>query len=361
MRHYGSPKPRALALFLGLAVHFSSLIALGAEQEPEVPEKYILDYPVADAFCPPIRSTFFEVTQTMGVVRGHRFRQKLNGGYGLPVVDKVGDKHLLHLGADLGWHQVGEPVFAVAAGVVRISSGPVSSGPPPKPEKGTAPKPEKSPPPKPEKDAAKQERGPLLAWGNLIVIEHRTESEGEFFTTVYGHLGADRKVKVGDVVEVGTQIGEIGRQSPFINGGYKPHLHFGVREGRFAEEGMTLFQLATATGRSPVRLARLGEEEIELAIPEAIMPETTTPEATTPRIIKLTLQGEEFSLAPKGGKFFLPAKILWRTHRADFPIVGYGLSTAGWCDPIAFLRERDADTRPPPFKLAKPARPPKGR
>jgi hypothetical protein len=79
-------------------------------------------------------------------VGGHRFRQKANGGYGLPVVDKVGDKHLIHLGADLGWYQVGEPVFAVAAGVVRISSGPVSIGPvssgpvssgrAPKPEKG---------------------------------------------------------------------------------------------------------------------------------------------------------------------------------------------------------------------------------
>ena len=247
----------------------------------------------------------------------------------MPVVDKVGDKHLIHLGADLGWYQVGEPVFAVAAGVVRISSGPA---------------------PKPEKDGARQERGPTLAWGNLIAIEHRTAKEGEFFTTIYGHLGADRLVKVGDVVEVGTRIGEIGRQSPLVNGGYKPHLHFGVREGRFAETGMTLFRLATAGGRSPVRLARLGEEEIELEVPEA----------TTPRIIRVTLQGEEFSLAARDGKFFLPAKILWRTRRSDFPIVGYGLSTDGWRDPVAFLRERHADAQPPPFKLAKPGKPPKG-
>jgi murein DD-endopeptidase MepM/ murein hydrolase activator NlpD len=339
MRHFGSPKPLASALLLCFAVHFWGLVALGAEQgaeEPGVPEKYVLDYPVARELCPPIRSTFFEVTQTLGLVRGHRFRQKMNGGYGLPIVEKEGDKHLIHLGADLGWYQVGEPVFAVAAGVVRISG-----GPPPKPEKGL--------PPKPEKDEARQDRGPGLAWGNLIVIEHRTAKSGEFFTTIYGHLGADRLVKVGDVVEVGTQIGEIGRQSPYVNGGYKPHLHFGVREGRIAEEGMTLFRLTTADGRWPVRLARLDEEEIELEVPEAI----------TPQNIKVTLQGEEFSLAARDGKFFLPAKILWRTRRSDFPIVGYGLSTDGWRDPIAFLRERDADARPPGFKLAKPAKPPK--
>ena len=181
----------------------------------------------------------------------------------------------------------------------------------------------------------------------MIVIEHRTAREGEFFTTIYGHLGPDRRVKVGDVVEVGTQIGEIGRQSPHINGGYKPHLHFGVREGRIAEEGMTLFHLATADGQSAVRLARLGEEEIELEVPEAI----------TSQNIQVTMRGEEFSAARKGGKFFLPARILWRTGRSDFPIVGYGLSTDSWRDSVAFLRERGAAAQPPPFKLAKPAKP----
>ena len=320
-----------LALFLCLALHLLALTALGAEQadaEREVPEKYVLDYPAAEQFCPPIRSTFYEVTQTSGLVRGHRFRQKVNGGYGLPVVDKVGDKNLLHLGADLGWYQVGEPVFAVAAGVVRISSGP---------------------PPKPEKESPKQERGPVMPWGNLVVIEHRLPGDGGFFTTIYGHLGAERLVKVGDVVEVGTQIGEIGRQSLLINGGYKPHLHFGVREGRLAEKGMTLFELKTAGGRSPVRLASFGEEEIELEVPPM----------DRPQIIKVTLQGEEYSVEAKDGKFFLSSKILWLTRRSDFPIVGYGLSTNGWRDPVAFLREHNADAGPPPFKLAKHAKPSK--
>jgi murein DD-endopeptidase MepM/ murein hydrolase activator NlpD len=199
----------------------------------------------------------------------------------------------------------------------------------------------------------REERGPALSWGNLVVIEHRTANDGEFFTTVYGHLGARRLVKAGDVVDVGTQIGEIGRQSPLINGGYKPHLHFGVREGRLVEKGMTLFHLTTADGRSPVRLARLGEEEIELEVAEAI-----TPEAATPRTIKVTLHGEEFCHEERDGKFFLPAKILWRTRRSHFPIVGYGLSTDGWRDPVTFLRERDAGAWPHPFKIAKPVKPP---
>jgi murein DD-endopeptidase MepM/ murein hydrolase activator NlpD len=348
MRRYGPSKPRVFVVLPCLAVHLLVLIATHAQPviaEPEVPEKYILDYPVAREFCPPIRSTFFEVTQTSGIVRGHRFRQKANGGYGLAVVDMVGDKHLIHLGADLGWHQVGEPVFAVAAGVVRVSSGPS-----PKPEKNEEGQKRSKGTAGQASSGTRQERGPPLAWGNLVVIEHRTPTEGEFFTTVYGHLGTDRLVKVGDVVEVGAQIGEIGRQSPLVNGGYKPHLHFGVREGRLAEKGMTLFHRATEDGRWPVRLARLGEEEIELGLPEDI----------TPRSIKVNLHGEEYSIAPRDGSFFLPAKILWRTRRPDFTLVGYGLSTDGWRDPVAFLRERGADAHLPRLKVAKPAKPSKG-
>ena len=95
-----------------------------AEPRNDVPEKYVLDYPTAERFCPPIRSAFVEAEQSFGVVRGRRFTYKPNGGYGLPVIDKVEGKNLLHAGADLGWYQIGEPVFAVAAGVVRVSDGP---------------------------------------------------------------------------------------------------------------------------------------------------------------------------------------------------------------------------------------------
>lgn len=73
-----------------------------------------------------------------------------------------------------------------------------------------------------------------LAWGNFIAIEHRFDTD-QYFTTLYGHLGNDRKVKAGDIVQAGQMIATIGRQHARINGGYEPHLHFGVRQGRNAE------------------------------------------------------------------------------------------------------------------------------
>ncbi len=191
------------------------------------PSRYVLDYPAADRFCPPIRSTFAEVTQTFLVVRGHRFSQRPNGGYGVAMGQKIGKKHLLHVGADLGWFQDGEPVYAVANGVVRIGQGVLPAD-------------------RHERDQEKPTRAPLM-WGNLIVVEHRLPDHGDFFFTVYGHLGTDRLVRVGDIVQAGQPIGTIGRRK--VNGGYSPHLHFGVGRGRLAEEGMTLFSLHGTTKR----------------------------------------------------------------------------------------------------------------
>ena len=66
---------------------------------------------------------FEEVARTIDRVGTRTFRHQPNGGYGLPVVDKVGDANLIHLGADVGFYRVGEPVYAVATGVVRMSQG----------------------------------------------------------------------------------------------------------------------------------------------------------------------------------------------------------------------------------------------
>ena len=76
--------------------------------------KIALTYPVAEQFCPSVDGFFEEVQRTVDRVRSHTFRHQPNGGYGLAVVDQVGDAHLLHLGADVGWYRVGDPVFAVA-------------------------------------------------------------------------------------------------------------------------------------------------------------------------------------------------------------------------------------------------------
>ena len=258
----------------------------GMPSEPEsAPSKYVLDYPAADRFCPPIRSTFAEVTRTFLVVRGHRFSQRPNGGYGLPMAQKVGNKHLLHVGADLGWFQAGEPVYAVANGVVRICQGALPAD-------------------RDKRDREKPSRAGLL-WGNLIVVEHRLPGQGDFFLTIYGHLGPDRLVRVGEIVQAGQPIGTIGQRQ--VNGGYSPHLHFGVRQGRLAEEGMTLFRLHGDDKAALVSLAALGEEQIRIDAPDPV------PDG-------LQIDGTEYPITRRDDQYFLPSHVLYKLpHR---PIVG---------------------------------------
>ena len=294
----------------------------------ERPDKYIVDYPVMDRCCPPVRSTFFEANRTFSVVGSKRFTHKPNGGYGLPVAMKAEGKHLIHLGADLGWYQVGEPVFAIGAGVVRESA-----GPPPE-DAGDKKKP-------PAKDStAKKKSDPASSpWGNVVFIEHRLPS-GEYFTTIYGHLGSDRRVAIGDVVSAGQQIGVIGRHHPRINGGYNPHLHFGVREGRKAEVGAVLLRFRLNGDLHDVKLAALHEDYVELAA-----------SVDLPSSLTIRFNGEPYTVEHRDGKPCLPARLLWRFQRPDFALVGYDLETDGWRDPIAFLREQRADTQPAPFQL----------
>ena len=287
-----------------------------APRESRFPDNYTLDYPGVDRCCPPVRSTFFEADRTISVVRGRRFRHKSNGGYGLPVVDQVDGQNLLHVGADLGWHQVGEPVFAVAGGVVRISTGPDIKDPGDK--------------------AARVHT--QMSWGNFIAIEHRFGAD-DYVTTIYGHLGIDRRVDAGDVVSAGQQIGTIGRKHLRINGGYTPHLHFGVREGRNAEVGSVLLRL-NVDGRScSLTLAALGRESIEVRLTEGAVPR-----------IDLRLNGRRFDVETRDGKMIAPAALLWEIQRPGFALVGYAPSSDGWRDPIRFLRAHNADTNPAPFQ-----------
>src|SRR5262245_42753432 len=95
--------------------------ALKAFAADDVLDRYVLTYPAAEQFCPPVVGFFEEVQRTFDRVGARTIRHQPNGGYGLPVVDKVGDANLIHLGADVGFYRVGEPVYAVANGVVRLS------------------------------------------------------------------------------------------------------------------------------------------------------------------------------------------------------------------------------------------------
>lgn len=280
-----------------------------------LPERYVLSYPAAEQFCPPVVGFFDEVQRTIDRVGYHTFRHQPNGGYGLPIQDQVGGAHLLHLGADVGWYRVGEPVFAVANGVVRVSQG--------------SPK---------DEDKKKRKPSTSMSWGNLVVLEHRLP-DGNYGTTIYGHLANERLVNVGDVVRAGQQIGTIG--TTHVNGGYKPHLHLGVREGRMAEVGRKLILLPV--GGKPVRLqiAELREDVVVVSGAEKL-----------PEQLRLNLNGREFEISNHDGKAEVTSAFLSYVPSPEFAIVGYGLSTDGWLDPIAFLKAHGADTNPAAFELA---------
>lgn len=324
---------RSALLILVLGVGFAAGLtavegaAAAAPSKPAVPQKYVVDYPPAMAFCPPVETFFYEVVRTFEVVRGKRFTHQPNGGYGLPVVQKVGGKNLLHVGADVAWHRPGAPVYAVAAGVVRVSEGPEFSS---VKRKRTAPN-----------TAASK----TLHWGNLIVIEHRLP-DGEYFTTIYGHLNTKRFVQQGDIVAAGQQIGTVGRKHKYINGGYDPHVHFGMRRGRLAEPGCTLLYARFQGRAGPIKLAKVTPDEIEIEIPPEVPP-----------LSGVQVMGT-FRITVRDGKYFLPARMLWTlTSRPGFEMVGYGLTTDGWHDPVAFLRQHRADHNPAPFQGPKTQRP----
>jgi len=330
---------RAVAVLLAIALSARPTAAEvdsggppNVRPEPGVPEKYTLDYPPAERFCPPVPSFFFEVVRSVEIIRGHRVTHEPNGGYGLPAKEKIEGEHLLHLGADVGWFRVGDPVYAVAAGVVRVSDGPRLN----EDER-------ESDPGEPAGRRSSSPR-PKMQWGNIVTIEHRLPG-GEHFTTVYGHLGSDRLVEPGDVVEAGRPIGTIGRKDARINGGFDPHVHFAVRQGRLAEPGCTLMQLRVAGRTHSLKLVAVEEDEMEVELPA---------ELSGSYVI---WKGRDYPLTRRGDARFLPARVLWAVKsRPGFEIVGYGRRLEGWPDPVVFLRRHGADRNPARFRDPEPGR-----
>jgi murein DD-endopeptidase MepM/ murein hydrolase activator NlpD len=105
-----------------------------------------------------------------------------------------------------------------------------------------------------------------MPWGNVVMIEHRLATGG-YITSIYGHLDSNRRVSIGDIVQAGQCIGKIGRKSPAINGGYNPHLHFGIREGRMVNVGMGVFRLNNGGQPFDVKIAALDEQRVEVTLP----------------------------------------------------------------------------------------------
>jgi len=101
-----------------------------------------------------------------------------------------------HAGEDMAWFREGASVYAAGDGLVRMIQGAGGN------------------------------------WGFLVLIEHRL-ADGDYLSSVYGHLGWDILVKEGEVVKKGQKIGTVGLSCSVENGGYGAHLHFGLADGPF--------------------------------------------------------------------------------------------------------------------------------
>lgn len=333
---------RAVVLCLISASDRFAWSADPAAKMPAAPEKYVLNYPVAQQFCPPVESYFDDVAQSVQNINGHLIRHPLDGGYGLPVVMMVGGKNLLHLGADVSWKRPGTPVYAIANGVVRISMGPKPFSDRPG-AAGDAKKLENANAGKPDDERKSNGKAPTASmplgngWGNLLVIEHQY-GNGLYATSIYGHL-AKRLVSVGDIVQAGQVIGTVGKKG-IENGGYEPHLHFAVREGRMWEPGAIITKL-NANGKSVrLKLVGLREDEVEIAVDL---------EGAKLDSLMIEAAGKNYSVTTRDDKHFLPSAILSVLPRPGFPILGYGLTTDGFREPTEFLREMRADSQPAAF------------
>ncbi|MBK8099766.1 MAG: M23 family metallopeptidase [Planctomycetes bacterium] len=74
--------------------------------------------------------------------------------------------------------------------------------------------------------------------GNVIVLEHPLDPPIDGLRHVcsfHVHLGADRRVAVGDTVTRGQVIGTIGKDRSDENGRYAAHLHFGIHRGPYLQ------------------------------------------------------------------------------------------------------------------------------
>jgi murein DD-endopeptidase MepM/ murein hydrolase activator NlpD len=150
----------------------------------------------------------------------------------------------------------------------------------------------------------------------------------------------EQAVKAGDIVQARQQIGTIGPTN--VNGGYKPHFHFGVRQGRMAEKGRKLVVMMIIGKASQFEILELRKDTIVLS-----------GAGNLPDQLQVGQDGRKIQIAKSGDKAELDPALLSYAPLPEFMIEGYGLSTDGWADPVAFLKARGADVIPVPFGPAK--------
>lgn len=87
--------------------------------------------------------------------------------------------------------------------------------------------------------------GSVSGYGNVVIIESPRDYESSTdpskwknpYTQVYGHLRSDSYLTatqklIGKTVDGGVVIGRLGYKTE--NGGFTPHLHYGIRKGRYS-------------------------------------------------------------------------------------------------------------------------------
>lgn len=332
-------KTTGIVCAIGFAQSQWCAAAEPAKQDPAaVPEKYVINYPVAQQFCPPVESYFDDVSLAIQQINNHYIRHQLNGGYGLPIVATVGDQHLLHLGSDVCWMRPGTPIHAIANGVVRFSTGPQVK--PDEANQSAAAKKndDKEMPPAAVPANQKPSGGESLhkGFGNIVVIEHHL-ADGSYMTSIYGHMSQRRLVSAGDIVQAGQVIGFEGKKG-IENGFYDPHLHFGIREGRMFAPGTKLLSIPIDGKMYPIKLVNMSDTEVQVEADDAV-----------PTDVKIRVNNHNYDMYVRNDQRFIPAGLLNYLTPRDFPISGYALSTDGWRDPTEFLRQVMADIAPAPF------------
>lgn len=141
--------------------------------------------PVATTLMPPIRGYFDPKRQSFGLLVP-------------PGNSPFSDSH--HVGDDVAFGRQQATIVAIGDGLVRIAA------------PGQA------------------------SWGGLVVIEHR-DAAGASYCSLYAHLGPLIAVQPGDQVRRGMKLGTLGRDHVFATGGYRSHLHFGIHNGDFENNG----------------------------------------------------------------------------------------------------------------------------
>lgn len=234
------------------------------------------------------------------------------GNFGTYVDAKKSPFHgSWHLAEDV-WLPAGTPVRAIADGVVRYSAfSPTWT------------------------DAQGKVHWNL---GNVIVIEHALVpaiGDDTAACSFYVHLGADRRVAVGDRVTRGTVIGKIGADTSEENGRYPAHLHFGIHRGPYVQIPPALRRELETAAASKDGL-RIGDFVFQGAITLRAHDTSvlvTSVETGTSCALSLLVG----STAPKDPP---PDIMCW--------CEGYGAkeTLAEWWKPSAFLAERVTSVKP---------------